>query len=67
MTRIDKFHALPIGQQLNVLASITNTYMCKYCIYCRDGIDLACKGDKGANCYTGHAMWWLGEYNKSDF
>ena len=67
MTRIDKFHALPIGKQLTALAHITSIFnSCKYCVYAdRVCFAQAC-ADKKKTCDAGRALWWLQEY-KSDF
>lgn len=65
MTRIDKFHALPIGQQLNTVAKIINTANnCKYCAF-NNG---SCPYDKGLElCVEGRVIWWLKDYEKTDF
>ena len=65
MTRIDKFHALAIGKQLNALAKITSQYnCCKFCAY-NDG---NCKymGSEKV-CDDGHILWWLKDYKETDF
>jgi hypothetical protein len=65
MTRIDKFHALPIGQQLNALAKIISTCCpCDCCVY-YDG-ECPCNSDN-KNCDEGCALWWLKDYEKTDF
>ena len=65
MTRIDKFHALPIGQQANALSRLTDCVdCCKYCAY----LDGLCphNGDNKV-CHDGHTLWWLENYTEADF
>jgi hypothetical protein len=65
MTRIDKFHALPIGQQLNALSRLTEPLnRCKYCAYL--GESCPYNGDNKV-CHDGHSLWWLENYTETDF
>jgi hypothetical protein len=66
MTRIDKFHALPIGQQLNALSKIISVCCpCDCCVYyCGE----ECPHNFNNNaCKDGCALWWLRDYEGNEF
>lgn len=66
MTRIDKFHALPIGQQLNALAKIISECCpCDCCAY-YGGSECLRNSDINA-CRDGCAIWWLKDYDGNEF
>lgn len=69
MTRIDKFHALPIGKQLQVLSNKKWNMPCERCaFYGSDGCivhqDLELNLD---DCEIGYRIWWTMDYQDGDF